>query len=248
MNNKLIYLAGLLGLFLLFSGCSKEEAGQNNNLSFISLNPVAVPEASGLSEYSHGRYLTVSDSLSKVFVLSNTGTVLKSLEYTGNNLEGVTYDPFSGSIYVVEEKYGEVVKLDSTGMELDRFFIPVGNLDPRHGLEGICFNTANRHLYVISEMNPSVLFELDSSGIVIQSFELSFARDYSSICYEPQEGMLWILSEDSRTLTKTTLQGIAVITYNTGVKKGEGVVVDIKRSRVYIITDSTSTFFILSLS
>lgn len=247
MIKKIIHILGLFGLLLFLFACEKEEGVKTANLSFIDLSPIAVPEASGLADYSQGRYLTVSDSLSKVYVLSHDGKIIKTLSYTGNNLEGVTYNPEEDCIYVVEEKYGEIVKIDTNGQELDRFEVPIQNLDPRHGLEGISYNTANGHLYVVSEKDPSLLIELETDGSFIQSFDLNFAQDYSSVYYESQEGMLWILSEDSKTLTKTTLDGTPVITYNTGLNKGEGVVVDLKRALVFVITDTTSFFYIFAL-
>jgi len=73
-----------------------------------------------------------------------------------------------------------------------------------------------------------------------------FVDHYSSVYFDHETNLLWILSDDSKTLTQTTLQGIPIITYNTGVKKGEGVIVDSKNSTVYIITDSNSSLYTLS--
>ena len=249
MKKSIFYKVGLFGLlvFLVFS-CKKEEAEKSNNLSFVSLKPVAVLEASGLANYKNGQIITVSDSLSVVYILSSGGEVLKTLNYIGKNLEGVAYDPSAECIYVVEEKNSEVVMLDTNGLEIDRFVVPLDNQDPKHGLEGISFNSNNNHLYVISEKFPSLLFELERDGTLIDSYEMNFAEDYSSVYFDPESDLLWILSDDSKTLTQTTLQGIPIITYNTGVKKGEGVIVDSKNSTVYIITDSDSALYTLSFS
>jgi len=101
MKNSIFNKIGLIGLlvFLTFS-CKKETVETSNNLSFISLTPVSVPEASGLANYKNDRILTVSDSLSIVYILSSGGEVLKILNYKGKNLEGVAYAPSTNRIYV----------------------------------------------------------------------------------------------------------------------------------------------------
>ena len=104
----------------------------------------------------------------------------------------------------------------------------------------------NDRLYVISEKNPALLFQLSSSGELISTHPLNFASDYSSVFFDINENALWILSDDSGTLTKTSLEGKALLTYHTGVEKGEGVIVDSKAGRVYIVTDTDSSFFTLS--
>ena len=236
----------LLILIISFSGCDKNESVTAHHLNFISRVPVNVPEASGLAVFNSEMYLTVSDSLSKVYLIGLDGKLIRSLSFTGENLEGVTYDPALAIIFVVEEKDNSIIKLDTSGAELGRMFIPLENKDPKHGLEGITFNPNTGSLYVVSEMDPAYLFEIATDGTILAKHELSFAEDYSSVFYEPIENALWILSEDSQSLTKTTFEGNPLTTYQTGIQNGEGVIVDIKGSRVYIITDSSSSFCTLS--
>ena len=247
MSIKKTSIVLIIGMFLLLmSACSTEESSQANTLTFISRTSINVPEASGLAVYNSEMYLTVSDSVSKVYLIDLEGHLIRSLPFSGKNLEGVAYDRQNAVIYVVEEKDNTIVKLDTLGLELARFNVPLENDNPRHGLEGITFNPENGHLFVISEKDPSLLFEIQTDGTILKTHELDFAKDYSSVYFDPQEKQLWILSDDSRTLTKTTLSGEPLITYNTGIDKGEGVIVDPENSRVYIITDTSSSFYTLS--
>lgn len=240
----IVFFALLFWAFL--SACKKEEKTATPYLNFISYTPLTIPEASGLAVFSSEYYLTVSDSISKVYLMDLEGNIVRSLSFSGKNLEGVTYDPDGPIIYVVEEKNNEVVSLDTSGQEINRFTIPLDNIDPRHGLEGITINPNNGHLYVISEKDPAILFEMDKQGSILSEHELNFAKDYSSVFYELSENVLWILSDDSETLTKTTLDGQPLLTYNTGIKKAEGVIVSTITSRVYLVTDASSFFWVMS--
>lgn len=230
----LIFLGGFL---FLISSCQKTEENPYDTLIYENFTPLSIPEASGLATYTDNQYLSVSDSTSQVYVLNLKGIVVKKLSYVGKNLEGVVYVPNNSSIYVIEEKSNEVVQLDTNGTEITRFVVPLDNKDPKHGLEGITYNPTNSHLYVVSEKEPGLLFEMNLVGDVLKVSDLNFADDYSSVFYDPVIDHLWILSDDSKTLTKTNLQGSQIKTYNTTITKGEGVVVDSELAKCYIITD-----------
>jgi uncharacterized protein YjiK len=116
----------------------------------------------------------------------------------------------------------------------------------KHGLEGISFSQADGHLYIVSEKYPGLLIELTTEGEEINRSELAFADDYSSVFYEEATNKLWILSDDSETLTQCDLSGNAEKTWQTGVKKGEGVVVDSPNTRIYIVADSNSAIYTFS--
>ncbi len=246
MPGRILHIIWYAFLLMAFSmGCKDDSPEPVKHLSYISRVPLDVHEASGLAAYGEDMFLTVSDSVSKIYLMNTAGDVISTLGFSGKNLEGVAYDPAGPFIYVVEENDNQVVKMDTAGQELGRFSVPLENADPRHGLEGITHNPLNGRLYVISEKNPALLFVLTGTGELISTHPLDFAKDYSSVFFDPNENTLWILSDDSGTLTRTTLEGEALLTYHTGVEKGEGVIVDSKASRVYIVTDTDSSFFTL---
>ena len=231
---------------LVFLSCNKDEPIDENKLTLLSQVPVNIFETSGLAIFKDDQFLTISDSLNVVYLINTSGEILRTLEYEGKDTEGIAYDPLTNDLFIVEEKTNEVVQLDTNGIEINRFPVPLENEIKKHGLEGITYNPNNDHLYVVSEKYPSILFELTKSGEVIGSYELNFAEDYSSVFYDPHLDLLWILSDDSETLTKTTLQGVKIITYTTGIKKGEGVVVNSEANKVYVITDQDSSLYIFS--
>ncbi|MEZ5084252.1 MAG: SdiA-regulated domain-containing protein, partial [Bacteroidales bacterium] len=175
-----------LFLIALFS-CKKDDPKNENNLILISQFPINIPETSGLAGFQDDTFLTISDSLSKVYKINSSGEILKSFDYVGENTEGIAYDPMSREIYVVEEKTNEIVQLDTNGFEVNRFSIPLNNQFEKHGLEGISYNPFNHHLYVVSEKLPSILFEVTKDGTIVESHELNFADDYSSVFYDPHQ-------------------------------------------------------------
>lgn len=246
-NIKQLYKLLFVGLMLLILvNCQKQEENKYPTLGYVSFTPLSIPEASGMAIYKDGTFLSVSDSTSQAYVFSMEGIVLKTLVYVGKDLEGVVYIPGDEIIFVLEENSDEVVQLDTNGLEQGRFKVPLEKENPKHGLEGISYNPENKHLYVISEKLPARLFELSLDGELLHEYDLNFAEDYSSVFYDPIIDRLWILSDDSETLTRTTLTGAPEITYDTRVKKGEGLVVDSESSRVYIITDTNSAVYELS--
>jgi uncharacterized protein YjiK len=60
------------------------------------------------------------------------------------------------------------------------------------------------------------------------------------------DSSLWILSEESELLVKCDLSGNAVERYNTGITKGEGLVVDKGHSRIYISSEEKNMLYVFS--
>lgn len=231
---------------MFLTSCNKENSSAKNELNLISQWPVSIPETSGLASFHFDNFLTVSDSLSIIYLINREGETVRTLDYNGDNTEGVAYNPDAYELFVVEENTNEVVQLDTNGTEINRFAVELDNKVKRHGLEGITYNPSNDHLYVISEKLPSLLFEMTKDGTILNTNEINFAEDFSSVYYDSHLDMLWILSDDSKTLTRCNLDGKQDKTWETGVKKGEGVVVDSEGDRVYIISDGDSKLYIFS--
>jgi uncharacterized protein YjiK len=235
-------------LFLLLLGCRKTEDPFGNNLILLAYYPLSISETSGLSYYdSDDRLLTVSDLTGKVYVISITGEVLDTLPFMGEDLEGVAFDRVTSQIFVVEEKTNEVIELDTNGNEVNRFKVKIDNLLPKHGLEGITVNTDNGNLLLVSEKLPGLLIEVTRSGEEIARHILNFAQDYSSVFFDPYLKNLWILSDESQSLTLCSLTGVPIQTWQTRLKKGEGLVIDSRNELIYIVTDNESGLYVFRM-
>lgn len=233
----------------ILSGCKeKEKIDPEIKLGLISEYKLDVSEPSGLCWFRNSNeFLTVSDQTNKIYVISDRGTILRNFNFTGQDLEGVAYDSIMNEIFIVEETNRQIFRLDTNGTELSRFPIDIYYEDDKHGPEGISFDPETRHLFIVIEKNPGKLLEMDLNGEIINSYHLSFADDYSAIFFDAKENKLWVLSDESKTLTSCDLSGKAINKYSTGITKGEGLVVDSQNKMAYIVSDQESKMYILSI-
>jgi len=213
-------------------------------LQLLENASVEVPEPSGLALHADGRALwTVSDRTNQVYKLTLTGETLDTLSYEGDDLEGIAYDPVHHTLLVVEEKAREVVQLDTTGRELRRAAVAVEENKSNKGLEGITINPADRHVFVLNEKSPKLLLELDNSLVLVGQYKLAFAKDYSAIAFDAESQGLWIVSDNSRSLTFCDLTGQALHSFILEIDKPEGVALDNENNLLYIISDSEQMLY-----
>jgi uncharacterized protein YjiK len=227
--------------------CQKNNNNDFPLLKMIANYPVVVPGISDLANYnSPDEFLTVSDTLGGVYVISATGELIRKLDYTGSDLEGITYLFEDHAVFILEEKKKEVVKLDTNGNEMLHFPVPVNNAFIKHGPEGIAFNPLNEHLYIVNEKSPPLLIEMTLDGSVVDTNLLNFAKDYSAVYCDAANSSLWILSDESELVAQCDLKGNPVKQYRTGIPKCEGLVVDSPGSRIYIISEQTGMLYVFS--
>lgn len=238
---------------ILISGCADETPTETDlqpqeepGLELISEVNIQVDEPSGLCFSSDmGSLWTVSDQTRKVYKVDFDGSVLETLAYTGNDLEGIVADPEDGTLWVAEEYLSQIVQLDTLGNELQR--IDVVGASGGSGLEGITINTANGHFFLLKEQDPGVLIELDPEFNLLKYKRINFAFDYSGIYYESRHQNLWIVSDQNEKVYKCDLTGSVLAEYPIDVDKAEGIAVDIENARVYIVSDSHEKLYLYSI-
>lgn len=239
----------LLITAMLFNySCKKDDVDPNDEkITLIKKYNLAVPEPSGLS-YSPNKtsYYTVSDQTGNIYKLSKTGALTKTIDINGFDLEGIAVSSKNGDIYVVEERTKNVVRLNASGVELDRKTLDIELNDDNSGLEGITINDDNDHFFVLVEKNPGYLIELDASMNIISKTELSFASDYSGIFYDSSEKVLWIVSDESKTINKCTLDGKKTLSYDINVSKAEGIIVNSTDKEIVIVLDGANKMQVYS--
>ena len=241
MRRTIIIALAAISIF----SCSKDEGTAYEKLELINQFVLSVVEPSGLS-YSAGKnaLYTISDQTGKVYKLSLTGSLISTLGFTGNDLEGITVNSNNGDIWVVAERSRELIKLKSNGNELSRFHLNIEMNSENTGLEGITYNSDNEHLYILNEKNPGLLLEVDELGHIIRSTELNFAADYSGIFYDSSEDQLWIVSDESKTVNQCDLFGEVIKTYSIPITKAEGIVVDSQSKEVYLMRDGNNKMYV----
>jgi uncharacterized protein YjiK len=170
---------------------------------------------------------------------------MKSFAINGEDLEGVTV---IDSIYlaVILERTREVVIVDTSGKEIKRNkFNLTGNLN--EGLEGICFDSKTKNFYFLNEKNPGLLIKTDSSFNEIFRKEIKIAKDYSDMFFSNEDNTLWILSDESKKIIQTDLNGNKIKEYLIDVEQPEGLVVDYKNKKIFIVSDKKEELYEFNL-
>ncbi len=231
-------------LFIVFS-CKKNETPSTvieipmGTLELIDSYKVDVPEPSGLS-FGPGKLslLTVSDHVNQVYELDLQGNVLRTLDYTGKDLEGVTYNIHDNIVAVAEEADREITMIDyETGAKIETYSIDVSIGSDNSGLEGISYNKNNRIYYIVNETNPDLLIVWSPTFGKISETKLKFASDYSGIFVDDENSLLWIVSDQSRSLYKCDYNANVLMSFSLDELKYEGVIV--LNNLVYLINDAT---------
>lgn len=215
-------------------------------LTLVTSYALDVDEPSGLTVNATGTSLWVAgNNPERVYRLSPHGEVLDRLEYKGEDLEGIAWDPTDGTLWVVEEERREVVHLDADGRVLARRQLDLtGN--PNNGLEGICLDSGGT-VHVVNEMDPGLFVSLDDDLSMESWHTLDFADDYSGLdCHRPREGF-WVLSHQDRMLFLWSPETGVTGAFPLPMDKPEGVAVDTTADLVYIAAELEERLYVYSI-
>ena len=239
---------GIIVFFLLFTVMSCNKEGNNDlppddinsgKLEKVKEYNISVKEPSGLC-FGPGKntLLTVSDNSNNIYEISLTGEIIRILDYTGEDLEGITYCEESNLIAVTEERKREVVFIDyNSGAETGRYEIATGGNTENKGLEGISYNPNNNAYYMVNEDLPGEMIVWNKDYGIINKTNLNFADDYSGIFVDTKNALLWILSDESKALFKCDYNGKELTGYSLDYNKYEGVAVDSENNIIYLVND-----------
>lgn len=212
-------------------------------LKLIASYDIYVTEPSGLSFGSDKTtLLTVSDNTNQVFEMDLQGNIIRTLNYAGKDLEGVTYNPDEDIVAVVEEADREVTLIDySSGNKIETYKINIPSNSPNSGLEGISYNTNNKLYYIVNEVNPDLLITWDPITGILGEETLSFAIDYSGIFADADHSLLWFVSDQAKSIYKCDYNARVLEIFNLDALKYEGIVVD--GNMIYMVNDATGKLY-----
>ncbi|QNI59011.1 hypothetical protein SynBIOSU31_02145 [Synechococcus sp. BIOS-U3-1] len=138
------------------------------------------------------------------------------------------------------------------------------------GLEGITVNSTNQHVFVVKECRPGLLIELDAACSTILSSRLltpenGFSHpkrgtrrlDFSGLSYDSLHDSFWIASDQGQCLfhydwTRDRVLHRLDLSLEDGgqskrVRKAEGIAVDSKRGKVYVVSDRDAELYVFQL-
>ena len=164
-----------------------------NSLELINSYPIDVPEPSGLAMAADNKSLyTVSDQTGTIYHLSLSGELLDSIIVDdGLDLEGVCFDSSGQFFLIVNERKGEILKINFDGEIISK--TKIINNDNNKGLEGICREPVSGNSFVIKEKKPGLLIEVDEKFIILNKDEIDFAKDYSGLAWHCKQKILLII-------------------------------------------------------
>ena len=232
---------------LLLIYCKEESQPSKDPLSYIGAYTISVPEPSGLDlTYKEDGFWTVSDETSTIYKLDGDGNVVQTFKIEGIDFEGITVMDESKLAIVLERKR-EVVILDTSGTELIRTRLPFKGRE-NSGLEGITYNPNNGHFYILNEKEPTMLIELNRKLEVVKVDTLNLAKDVSGIYLDVENNVLWILSDIDQLIMKTDLNGNLLDKINISIVQPEGITIDKKGKRLYIVSDKKETLYVFEFN
>jgi uncharacterized protein YjiK len=210
-----------------------------NSLELVAVYSVRIESPSGLSFGSNMNSLwTVSDKPGgRIYEIDTLGNRIQSLNYSGNDLEGISFDPRDSTLWMVDENLGQLLHLDMDGHGLSFQNIP--GVSEGGGLEGISLDIAHSKIYMVKEKDFGALITLDELSLTQTLQQIAFAPDFSSIAYIPSQEKLWILSDEASTVYLVNLDGSFTEVYAIDMVQPEGMVYDEDRHIFYIIDDTT---------
>jgi len=232
-----------LGIIIIAS-CSdqNENAPIEDALVLKASYKINVLEPSGLAINDSGTVLyTVSDNTSKVYTMTIAGEIIKTFNYEGDDLEGVSI--YSGSkLLLAEERTKEIVVFDMGTGGYSKHRIDYKNNDVNSGMEGVAFDHSNNTVFVLNEKNPGKLLRLRNDFTVLAEYDLNFADDYSGIFYDADSNQLWILSDQNNTISKCSLSGKLIKSFTINAVQAEGIA--IAGDLIYIVSDAEAKLYI----
>lgn len=240
------FLFSLLFLGMIGVSCKKSNSLETNFpqkelqlLAEITL-PFAEPSGIAFSETLQKMWV-VSGGDQHVYMLDTAGKVERKLLYTGIDLEGIAFDVTDSTLWIVDEYTKEIVHLDLNGNVLFRKAESYSSKSNK-GPEGITIGK-DHIIYIINERDPSVLFELDSTYAIAQSYPLNFALDYSDVSYDQLTDTFWILSDETNAFFSWSKQHGVIIKYLLPNAKNEGIAFDRARNIFYIVNNDTAKLY-----
>jgi uncharacterized protein YjiK len=243
---------------LVWLGCKKSDDTNDGTglqkLTLVSEHVIDLNDPSALALSIDGTFLwTVSDAKGgNIYRISFQGEVLGSVNYIGDDMEGIAVRHSTNTLFVAEEKRREVLELDKDGKILRSTVLDIEQNFLNDGLEGITLNETRNEVYVINEKNPMIFVTLDLDDLSIKSvkpvdFEgIYLVTDISGIFYVAETDEFWILSDESKKIVVTDYALIPQRVYITGLGNGEGIAVDYAAGRVYVADDNARKLFVYS--
>ncbi|WP_413513555.1 SdiA-regulated domain-containing protein [Myroides odoratus] len=230
-------------LFFTFIQSSRAQVALEDSFSIhpdeISRYPTKIKGFSGLIfDETQKNFYAVSD-YGKIYKIDSEGNILENIYKKGGDLEGITLDPSTLDVYVVDEARMKVFKHNKEEKKLASYLkIKIPNLKRNKGLEAIAFGRDT--LYIGNQFAPKRLFKYAINTHTLTYFDLDYPGYLSDLFYDDTDQTLWIANSKGKKIYQFTLEGKLIYEQKIPfVQKAEALVVDRKNKIVWIGCDET---------
>lgn len=237
----------VLTLVLTSYGCveaKKNAAG--DKIKLLKDVKLDIPEPSGIAVGKDNTLWIVSDKNEKIYNLNDKGEILDFYDTKIEDMEGVTVIDKS-RLAVISEKKNKLYILDNRGKTLAEEKIKFKN-KKNSGFEGLAWNDEEKVFYIVNEKNPGVLLTVDEKFDILSEQKLKYTQDYSGIYYHTGNDQFWIVSDESQTLIILDRDYKKLDEFEFNIPKLEGIAVNEKTDRMYLISDSRAELYIYDIS
>ena len=197
---------------------------------------IDIPEPSDVALAHSGQSLFIVSDDGYLFETDLKGKVLRKAEtYKGVDDEAVYAD--ENYVYAVEE-FSRTIKLfDLETLTLQRTYEMPYHGGRNKSYEAFTFNKARNRFLLITEKDPTYLFELDKSFEKINTIDIShIARDISAATV--YNGYVWLLSDEDRSIYKLNAETYEVLSqWEIPVLNPEGLTFD-TNDNIIVISDA----------
>jgi uncharacterized protein YjiK len=206
---------------------------------------------------SRGTLFVVGDE-GDICELRTDGTLVNKARIRKTDLEGITSNPVTGSLYALDELSTSILEIDPDSLEvLQRNPIDLLPVQQKHeienrGFEAITFlpdpgEQLNSRLFIANQGRSDrasaavhkLTVPLPDSGNVaktLQTFEQQII-DLSGLHYDDRSGLLLVISDAHNTLLLMTTEGDIHTSYTLPGENQEGITLD-DEGHLYIAEDS----------
>jgi len=237
---KSIFISLIFLAFLYACSTSSER----ETLPVLNQFKINVPEPSGLSFGKDFQSLwVVSDNPdNRIYEIELDGTIIQKLPFSGEDLEAIAFDAANNVIWVAEEQNREIIKLNLIGTVMQKVKLNIPEIDD-HGLEGIAINPATG-LWIANEKSPLKIFSFNMDFQLVGEIVPGNVKDISGMETDVENGLLWIISDESEKLVSWNITTGKIKSYNIPVSKAEGIAVNPYENRIYIVSDEEAQIYV----
>ena len=141
-------------------------------------------------------FFVVSDKGS-VFEINENGEIIRESSFRGIDTEAVFAK--DSVVFVVEEFGRKINQLQNSTLDVFQRNTAQYGGGRNKAFESFTYNEIKKKYIIITEKDPTILFELDSQMAVVNEMDLGdIARDISAATF--YNNKLWLLSDEDRTV------------------------------------------------